>query len=75
MKRNKQINKSRPTEWQTNPDNFQMAGASHVAYWNGDTMMTAQMTEDNARRLLAEGRAFIISHSHIGALDAEGYFI
>ena len=40
----------------------------NVQYWRNGVMMTAQMTQDQARQQVSNGSAFVISSQAVGAL-------
>ena len=43
-----------------------------VQFWVNGIMMTAQMSLSDARKMINNGRAFIISSQAIGAVDQNG---
>lgn len=51
--------------WQTNPD---MIDTEKVQYWRNEIMITAQMTKDAARRLVADGKAIVITGQAINSI-------
>jgi len=57
--------KHRPTGWQLDP---QIVKTKTVQYWRNGVMITAQMTQKTARRLIAEGKAFAISNQAVGQM-------
>lgn len=59
-----------PQEWQKDPSNVK---TSKVQFWTNGIMLTAQMTNAEARTLVANGTAFVISDQAIGALKNGRY--
>jgi len=58
---------NKPQEWQVNPENIDTA---KVQYWSyGGIMITAQMTQADARQLVREGKAYIITGQAIGQME------
>lgn len=54
-------------DWQADPKQIT---SPQVTVWNAHgTMMTASMSLDRAKDLVARGRAFIVSNGHIGMCD------
>lgn len=64
----------KPAEWQLDPKNVVAPRGSTVAFWRHGSMLTAMMPVEDARRLVREGRAFVISEGHVGALDEDGNY-
>ena len=55
--------------WQVDPANVK---TEKVQVWSPyGTMLTAQMSLENARNMVVEGRAFVISDQAVGQLNAE----
>ncbi len=55
-----------PAEWQKNPDNIT---TSTVQFWSiGGTMITDQMKLSDARQMVKEGRAFVITGQAINQI-------
>ena len=61
----------KPAEWQINPDNIQ---TKTVQYWRHGVMVTAMTTNEQAKQMVSEGRAFVISSQAIGALTEDGQY-
>ncbi|MEW6726885.1 MAG: hypothetical protein AB1327_08000 [Bacillota bacterium] len=55
--------KWKPAAWQRNPETLK---ASKVQYWSNGSMLTAQMTLQEAQRLVKEGKAYVITKQAIG---------
>ena len=54
-----------PKEWQLNPESIK---TDKVQYWTiTGTMLTAQMENNEAKKLVTEGRAYVITEQAIGA--------
>lgn len=61
----------KPAEWQMNPENIQ---TKTVQFWRKGVMVTAMTTNEQAKQMVREGRAFVISSQAIGALTEDGQF-
>ncbi len=55
----------RPTGWQLDPSRLT---TSTVQYWSNGVMLTAQLSLEDARRLVRGGMAFVICNQAVGAL-------
>jgi len=55
----------RPTDWQMNPD---CVTNSRVQYWRNGIMAAGRLTQAEARKLVADKMAFVISEQAIGCL-------
>lgn len=69
MKR-KQSNR-KPAQHQLDP---QRIDTQNVQFWRNGIMITAQLSNQEARNLVANGSAFVITGQAIGALDDNGCF-
>jgi hypothetical protein len=56
-----------PQEWQKDPNRLV---TETVQYWVNGIMLTAMMSLEEARRLVREGKAYVISPRAIGALES-----
>jgi len=65
----KQI-KQKPTAWQLDPNNIE---TERVQYWYQETMLTL-LSNSDARTLVANGSAFVITDQAIGAMNSNGTF-
>ena len=54
-----------PAKWQKNPEEIK---TSTVQFWTNGTMVTAQMSNKEAREMVANGSAFVITSQAIGHL-------
>ena len=57
-----------PSAWQLDPNSLD-SNLSVVQYWKGTCMLTAQMKIEDARKLVSEGKAFVISIQAIGVIN------
>lgn len=56
-----------PATWQTDPNSID-ASLSRIQYWSREGgMVTAQMSVERAKELVAEGKAFVMTGQAIGA--------
>jgi len=55
----------RPSGWQLDANNIK---TETVQYWQHGIMKTAQITNADARRMINDGVAFVISDQAIGAM-------
>ena len=65
-----QINR-KPAEWQLDPEKIT---TKTVQYWRNGVMVTAMTTNEQAKQLVRDGKAFVITSQAIGALTEEGYY-
>ena len=63
------IIRSKPSEWQTEPDNIE---TDKVQLWHNGIMLTANITKQEARQMVIDGTAFIITGQAIGSIDNNG---
>ena len=59
----------KPTEWQRDAENVKTA---KVQSWYNGIMITAQLTCEQARAMVEEEIAYVISEQAIGFLDKHG---
>ena len=65
------MNTTELAEWQTDETRL---NTRTVQYWRNGIMMTAMMTKENAKKLVVEGKAFIITSQAIGCIENECTF-
>ena len=57
---------SNRNDYQRNPQNVQ---SRNVQLWRNGVMITAQISQSDARDMVANGQAFVISAQAIGAMS------
>ena len=71
MKTTKKNHKYSPNGWQLNWTNL---NAPKIQYWMDGVMIT-RFSPEEARNMVIDRKAFVISEQAIGALDNNGYSI
>ena len=59
----------KPSGWQLDPEKIT---TSKVQFWRNGSMLTAQISNEEAKQMIKDGKAFVISAQAIGALNADG---
>lgn len=62
----------RPTGQSLNPDRLQTE-TGRVSFWRNGLMLTAMITVDEAKQMVRDRLAYVITSGAIGALDEFGY--
>lgn len=70
MKKTAKKNYSDLKHFQRNPETLT---TDKVSYWNEGSMMTAMMSLEEAKNLVIDQKAFVISDGNIGYLNPEEY--
>lgn len=55
----------KPKGWQLDPE---MIDTEKVQYWHNGIMLTANITRENAQRMITKNEAFVISSQAIGSM-------
>ena len=61
--------RSHPRQNQLDPNRV---ASRNVQFWSNGVMRTAQLSNDDARQMVANGSAFVISSQAVGALSQDG---
>lgn len=55
-----------PKDWQRNPDKIK---TNRVQFWSNGIMLTAQLTNAEAKEMVRTGKAYVITEQAIGDIN------